>query len=288
MGAEIQSPMSFVLVLRRDRTLVNRWLVRELKFGPEVPARLARAMRYAVLGPGKRIRPVLALEAFRAAGGKNEEWIAPFCCGIEMVHAFSLVHDDLPSMDNDDFRRGRPSLHRKYDEATAILAGDALLTTAFGLFAEGKAPAGRRTAAMAELVRAIGPEGMAGGQMLDVRGANTRVRKVIAIHEKKTAVFFAASLTCGAVVAGGRAGVIERLREAGHALGRLFQVTDDLLDAYQHGEPSRPSIVGLKGVEAAKEHALREAEEARDLFRSLGPRFGVLAGFPDFVVQRRQ
>jgi len=122
-------------VIGADRKLVEAELRRSLRFGREVPPRLAAAMRYAVLGPGKRIRPILALEAFRASGGRHVAAVLPFCTGIELIHTFSLIHDDLPSMDDDDFRRGRPSLHRKFDEATAILAADGLFAFAFELFA---------------------------------------------------------------------------------------------------------------------------------------------------------
>ena len=289
-----------------DQRLVDRWLRDALRFGPEVPGRLAQAMRYALLGPGKRLRPILALEAFRAAGGRKVEWVAPFCCGIEMIHAFSLAHDDLPSMDDDDFRRGRPSLHRKYDEGTAILAADALLALAFELFASGKAPVTRRLAAIAEIARAVGPAGMAGGQMLDIgltgrvqgfkgsrvvaarplreRGANAR--SVGRVHQKKTAEFIAASVACGALIAGAKNSTVRRLSDAGRALGRLFQATDDLLDACKKGEGARQTMVRLHGLAGARRRAVKEAKRAGRLFSSLGPGFGVLAAFPRMVLER--
>ena len=153
-----------------DRRLNDARLRRELRFGSEVPTRLAVAMRYAVLGPGKRIRPVLMLESFRAAGGRDLAAVLPFCAGIEFIHTFSLIHDDLPSMDDDDYRRGRPSLHRKFDEATAILAADGLFAFAFELFARAPGPAERKLAAMRAICRAVGPSGMTGGQILDIIG----------------------------------------------------------------------------------------------------------------------
>lgn len=282
-------PLDFGLqTLRADRRLVNRWLAVALRSDRQVPGRLAGAMRYAVLGPGKRIRPVLALESFRAAGGRRERWIAPFCSGIEMIHAFSLVHDDLPSMDNDDFRRGRPSLHRRYDEATAILAADALLAFAFELFAASPAPAERRLAAIHEIASAVGPRGMAGGQMLDISRAVGSSRAVVKLHDKKTAEFFAASVVCGVLVAGAAPGVVQRGREAGRALGRLFQLTDDLLDAGQKGEAARPSLVRLCGQEGTRRRAVREAERAERLFGSLGRGFGLLAAFPKMILERKR
>ncbi|MEO0082358.1 MAG: polyprenyl synthetase family protein [candidate division WOR-3 bacterium] len=309
--AQVETLGAVTRTLEQDRVLVNRWLAKSLSFEPRVPRRLAEAMRYAVLGPGKRIRPILALEAFRAvlengvelgpgrmvqkARSRKEHWVAPFCCGIEMIHAFSLVHDDLPSMDNDDFRRGRPSLHRRFDEATAILAADALLARAFELFVTGTAPADRRLAAAAELARAIGPAGMAGGQMMDVvslrvpgigpstqesrKMRRSRAYDLIHIASLKTAEFMAASLVAGAIVAGASGLLVSRLRQAGRVLGRLFQVTDDLLDDIRESERERRS---------ARMLALALAREAERRFDSLGPRFSWLRAITWLVLHRKR
>lgn len=269
--------------LGQDRALVDGWLKAALQV-PGVPARLGRAMRYALLGPGKRLRPILCLETFRACGGRNDEWVRPFCCGIEMVHAFSLVHDDLPAMDDDDFRRSRPSLHRRYDEATAILAGDALFALAFELFARGPAPAARRARAVAALARAAGPAGMAGGQVLDLAAGRRDLGRV---HRLKTAVFMAAALEIGALVAGAREVKVMAVREAGLGLGMLFQLTDDLLDT-ESDEGGRASVAIARGRGRARRDAGRLAGEAAKLFRNLGPRFAVLAGLPGLVLERER
>jgi len=273
----------------RDRVLVNRWLERALVLGPEVPGRLAQAMRYAVLGPGKRIRPVFCLAAFRAAGGRRAAWAAPFCCGIEMLHAFSLAHDDLPSMDNDDFRRGRPSLHRRFDEATAILAADALFALAFQSFAGSQAPAERKVGAIGEIARSVGPAGMAGGQMLDIgvaEGRTARGGTMARVHRMKTAEFIAASLACGALIAGANGRLVGRVRAAGRVLGELFQITDDILDA--QGANEGTNAVRLAGPASVRRQAELEAARAERMFRALGSGFDDLAGFPQMILERRR
>jgi geranylgeranyl diphosphate synthase, type II len=281
-------------VLQKDRRLIDAELRRLLRFGRDVPPRLAAAMRYAVLGPGKRIRPVLALEACRAAGGRGLTTVLPFCAGIEFIHTFSLIHDDLPSMDDDDYRRGRPSLHRKFDEATAILAADGLFAFAFEVFAQAPGPAERKAAAIHVLSRAVGPAGMAGGQMLDMnvaRGGQIERRssmaKVSETHRKKTAEFIAAAVVAGAVLGGAAPAEQRMLRKAGLALGMLFQLTDDLLDAEQRGELERTTMVSSLGREQTAREAASEAMKSERLFRSLGAAYEVLAGFPDLVLHRR-
>lgn len=268
--------------LRRDRSLVERWLRAALAL-KGVPRRLGRAMRYALLGPGKRLRPILCLETFRACGGRDEEWVRPFCCGIEMVHAFSLAHDDLPSMDDDDLRRGQPSLHREFDEATAILAGDALLARAFELFSAGAAPAVRRVSATTAVARAVGPAGMAGGQILDLANGRDDLGR---IHRLKTAVFMAAAMEAGAIVAGARPTTVDGARDAGLGLGMLFQLTDDLLDE-ESDAGGRASAAIARGRAQARRDARRLAAGLDERFRMLGPRFSLLAALPDYLLGRR-
>jgi geranylgeranyl pyrophosphate synthase len=277
-----------------DRRLVNGRLRRELRFGRDVPSRLAAAMRYAVLGPGKRIRPVLTLEAFRAAGGVDLAVVLPFCAGIELIHTFSLIHDDLPSMDDDDFRRGRPSLHRKFDEATAILAADGLFAYAYELFARAPGPAERKVEALRAISIAVGPSGLTGGQMLDIEGARRptsqsgrATARVLEIHRRKTAEFIAASVVVGAILGGAATSVQRRLRRAGLALGVLFQLTDDLLDANQTSEADRSTMVSTLGGERTARRAASMATKSEKLFRSLGASYDALAGFAGLVLNRR-
>jgi farnesyl diphosphate synthase len=276
-------------VIDADRKLLDAELRKTLRFGREVPARLAAAMRYAALGPGKRIRPVLTLEAFRAAGGRDIKAVLPFCAGIEFIHTFSLIHDDLPSMDNDDYRRGRPSLHRKFDEATAILAADGLFAFAFELFARAPGPAERKLAAISAICRAVGPSGMTGGQTLDIASdVRTRAPASVAVTQrKKTAEFIAAAVVAGAVLGGAAPAVQRELRQAGLALGMLFQMTDDLLDAEQASDASRATTVSTCGRSRGTSRAESEARKAERLFQPLGAKYHVLAGFPGLVLHRR-
>jgi geranylgeranyl pyrophosphate synthase len=250
-------------------------------------------MRYALLGPGKRIRPLLTLEAFRASGGRDLAVVLPFCTGIEFIHTFSLIHDDLPSMDDDDFRRGRPSLHRKFDEATAILAADGLFALAFEVFADAPGPADRKLDAIHTVCRAVGPSGMTGGQMMDVeevRSPKSEVRsralRVLETHRKKTAEFIAAAVVAGAVLGGAPSAVRAKLRRAGLALGMLFQITDDLLDIEQKSEAERATMVSSLGRARTARRAAEEAAKSEKLLRSLGAAYEVLAGFPGLVLHR--
>lgn len=276
-------------IVEADRRLVDAELRRVLRFDKEVPARLAAAMRYAVLGRGKRIRPMLALEAFRAAGGRDLAVVLPFCAGIEFIHTFSLIHDDLPSMDDDDFRRGRPSLHRKFDEATAILAADGLFALGFEVFTDAPGPADRKLAAIGVVCRAVGPSGMTGGQMLDIESDGLRSAsrsEVTMTHRKKTAEFIAAALLAGAVLGGAAPAAQRRVRQAGLALGMLFQMTDDLLDIGQKSEAERTTMISSLGRAGTARRAASEAMKSAKLFRSLGTDYRLLAGFPGLVLER--
>jgi geranylgeranyl diphosphate synthase type II len=284
---------SLTRVLDTDRRLIDTRLRRELRSGREVPARLVAAMRYAVLGPGKRIRPVLALEAFLAAGGQDIESVLPFCVGIEFIHTFSLIHDDLPSMDDDDFRRGRPSLHRKFDEATAILAADGLFALAFEQFARAPGQADLKVEALRTISSAVGPAGMTGGQMLDIEAtqcgakAGSSRSRTIEIHRKKTAEFIAAAVVAGAVLGGAAPAVRRKLIQAGVALGLLFQVTDDLLDMGQASEAGRATMVSAIGRARAARQATVLSRKSERLFSSAGSAYQVLASFPGLVLNRR-
>lgn len=195
------------------------------------PRRVHAAMRWSLFGGGKRLRPSLVLLGARAAGGA-EESVLGIACAVECLHTYSLIHDDLPAMDDDDFRRGRASCHRKFDEATAILAGDALNTLAFGLLAA-TAPDRTRVADLVEeLSRASGTAGMVGGQAADLEAEGRPADEALvrSIHERKTAALLAASLRMGARAVGGDAALVRDLGEYGRRVGLAFQIVDDLLD----------------------------------------------------------
>ncbi len=201
----------------------------------KAPGTLGRAIRYAALSPGKRLRPLLALAACDAVGG---DWrrAMPAAIAVECVHAFSLVHDDLPALDDDDFRRGRLTTHKKFGEATAILAGDALLAFAFeelARLAEGGVPAPRVVEAVSRLARASGGERLVGGQALDLAAEGRRVtrRDVFNIHWNKTGALMGAASALGAIAGGAPGPTVHALEVAANFLGFAFQIQDDLLNA---------------------------------------------------------
>ena len=218
----------------RFRALVEESLLGFLS--PDVcpiPAPLRDAMEYALTSGGKRIRPVVLLSAGAAVGGEEKD-LLPFACSVEYVHTYSLIHDDLPAMDDDDYRRGRPTCHKVFGEAVAILAGDALLTEAFRVMGEsplaGRDPA-KAVRASALLARAAGASGMAGGQMMDLAPpAGEGASAIEEIDLRKTAALLSASAAMGGILGGGSGSQVESLSRYGRALGLLFQITDDILD----------------------------------------------------------
>lgn len=247
---------------------------------PAAAGDLERAMRYAVLGPGKRLRPVLAIAAAEAAGCPPERIAAiePAACALELIHAYSLVHDDLPAMDDAELRRGRPACHRVFGEAMAILAGDALLTLAFDVLARPVAglPPARQVEAIGIVVAAAGQPGMVGGQALDVAGGQLDEAAFAAMVRRKTGALFLAAVRLGAILAGAAAGLFDTY---GAALGLAFQIADDLQDG--------DGFVALIGEPAARARAARAAEDAVAAVTPLGSRGLVLAELARFAVARR-
>ena len=262
------------------------------------PSELVAAMGYAVLGPGKRIRPALVLMCNEACGG-DEKAALTAGCAVEMVHAYSLVHDDLPSMDDDDMRRGRATCHKVYGEAVAILAGDALLSEAFGIIAKEIHSAELAQELVRELSEACGSDGMVGGQAADMltqgRGGDTEMLEYI--HANKTAKLIRASCRMGALTGGANDEQLEALGEYGQAVGLAFQVIDDLLDVEGDaelvgkavgkddgaGKLTYPSIVG---VEAAREKVRSLGEEARAALKVLGKRGERLTELAELLARR--
>ena len=232
----------------------------------EIPPRLSDAMRYSLLAGGKRLRPVLCLAVARACAPERAEEITdailPFAAGLEMIHTYSLIHDDLPAMDDDDLRRGRPSCHKAFDEATAILAGDALLTNAFSHMARAHVPAERLLEALRLTADAAGAEGMVGGQVLDLEGEGKKLslEQLNILNRKKTGALLYNACECGAVLAGATKDQRTAARHYGCELGTAFQITDDILDVVgdenvvgkevRHDAESEkatwPSLVGLE------------------------------------------
>lgn len=196
------------------------------------PPTIHQAMRYSVLAGGKRLRPVLVIAAAEAVGGKLEE-VLDIACAMEMIHTYSLIHDDLPAMDNDDYRRGKPTSHKVYGEGIAILAGDALLTYAFEVMAAAKiSDQGRLLTVMREIAQAAGTLGMIGGQVIDLESVGKQIdhQTLEYIHRAKTGALFRASLRAGAILAGATEEQLTCLTEYAEHFGLAFQITDDILD----------------------------------------------------------
>lgn len=260
---------------------------------------LVAAMRYAALGPGKRIRPFLVHQCCTLVGGSVADADAP-AAAVELVHAFSLVHDDLPAMDDDVLRRGRPTCHVQFDEATAILAGDALLALAFEILATAVPDAHRGRALIAELARATGSAGMIGGQAADLAGerAPCTLERVRDIHARKTGALITAACRMGGIAGGAARDKLERLADYGRNLGLAFQIADDLLDVTATTEQlgkatakdaarrkqTYPACVGTEQASIAGEAAVADARAA---LRDLGPEADVLRALADFVLVRR-
>jgi len=294
--------ISFPERLEELRPAIDRALDALLPPSGSRPARLVEAMRYSVFAGGKRLRPALVLVAGERFGAAVEP-LLPAAAAIELIHTYSLVHDDLPALDDDDLRRGHPTAHRAYDEATAILVGDALLT--LGLTTLAKFPssvaAGLRAHAVELVGEAIGTSGMIGGQVEDLEAEvawpDEPEAALARIHSGKTAALIAACLRLGGLYAGVDAATDERLGELGACLGLLFQVRDDLLDVVgtsgelgktpgKDARAAKLTYPGLFGLEPARRRMAELARRARELTGSLPGDAKLLASLADFLAKR--
>jgi geranylgeranyl diphosphate synthase, type II len=268
--------------------LVERAIEAALPSADTPPATLHAAMRHVLFPGGKRLRPALALAAAEAVGARAERAL-PIAVAVELVHTYSLIHDDLPCMDDDAERRGRPAVHVAFGEATAVLAGDALLTLAFQVLADAPHPdsAQARLAAIRDLALAAGSHGLVGGQVDDLRfdPADRDVARIESVHARKSAALIAASIVGGAHLAGADAESIARLRRCGECVGVAFQIADDVLDA---GEDDPCSLVRAVGVEAAREHSERLLRDALDALVGFGECAEPLRALVRFAVRRHE
>lgn len=285
------------LISRRKE--VDRALDRFLPAESTPPATIHKAMRYSLLAGGKRLRPILCLAAAEACGGEINAAL-PLACALECIHTYSLIHDDLPSMDNDDLRRGRPTCHKVFGEGIAILAGDALLTIAFEIAAHAKATKRYdHQTIFREIAVAAGSQKLIAGQVADLEAEGRRINRAQLryIHENKTAAVLSTSVRLGAMAANATARQLSAITAFGRSLGLAFQVIDDILDVTQTSEQlgksagkdvaakkaTYPAVIGL---EKSRKEAKRLTLEAHRALKSLGKRATVLRALADYLLER--
>jgi geranylgeranyl diphosphate synthase type II len=281
------------------RSQVDAALTLSTDYADRCPPRLAEAIRYSLLAPGKRLRPVLVLLAAEACGCESAAAL-PAACAVEMIHAYSLIHDDLPAMDDDDLRRGRPTCHVQFDEATAILAGDALLTQAFEVLAAAKWPANVTVRCCKELAQAAGYAGMVGGQADDLAAEERDdgdLDDLQSIHRRKTGAMIRVSLRLGAIVAQATSQQLNAVTAYGEKLGLAFQIVDDLLDfrgdvqtlgkrTQKDAGRGKLTFPGLLGVEEATARAESLIAAACDDVAMFGPKASRLESLARYVIER--
>lgn len=287
--------------LIRSAQLVEAAMATALPSEDAHPSIIHRAMHYSLYAGGKRLRPTLCFAACEAVGGSASQAV-PAAMALEMIHTYSLIHDDLPCMDDDDLRRGRPTCHKVFGEAIAVLAGDALLTEAFSVLADWAASAPNpRVAARvtAEIAQAAGSRGMVGGQALDLEAEKKppKLGNLEEIHRLKTGAIFRAAVICGALAAGGLPDHLKAMEDYAHHFGLAFQIYDDVLDVIgdeaKLGKPvgsdiknQKSTFPALVGVERARDMALQAAEKAAEAVEKFGCGGRILAGLARLAVTR--
>jgi geranylgeranyl diphosphate synthase type II len=280
---------------------VNEWLDRLMPPETVPPQQLHRAMRYSLFAGGKRLRPILVLASGEALGARTDE-LMPAACAIEMIHTYSLIHDDLPAMDNDDLRRGRPTCHRAFGEAIAILAGDALLTEAFRVLASpSAAPDAQRQVRLIRLIAtAAGTiEALIGGQVADIENEGKEVDSATLeyIHRSKTGALISASVVAGGIIAGATDEQIARLKAYGEHIGLAFQIADDILDVTSTSEQlgktpgkdkaaRKATYPAIHGIAASEARARQLVDEAISIISGLQAETATLQAIARFIIAR--
>ena len=288
--------------LEDGRVLTDAALERLLPPETQRPEVIHRAMRHSVFAGGKRLRPILCIEAARMISGKLPEGVEELGSALEMLHTYSLIHDDLPALDNDDLRRGRPTCHKAFGEANAILAGDALQTYAYEVLAKLRCPADRRVRIIAEIAHDTGTiDGMIGGQVLDLESERKKPTAEILeyIHRSKTGALITASLVSGGIYGGGSDEQIEKLRTFGRAIGLAFQIVDDVLDMTQSSEQlgktagkdtatEKATYPSLFGIDESLKKADALIAEGSGALDSFGDRAATLKSLAAYLVERKK
>ncbi|MBF0446355.1 MAG: polyprenyl synthetase family protein [Magnetococcales bacterium] len=292
--------MDIIEYLRREKKIVDEALDRLVPAADRPPVRLNQAIRHSLIDGGKRLRPILLLAAAQAVGSKKEP-LLPFACAMECIHTYSLIHDDLPAMDDDDLRRGRPTCHKQFDEATAILAGDGLLTLAFELAARPiqGVPAKDSLAMVVQLAQDAGIHGMVGGQMMDMEAEEREVElaELQYIHIHKTGALIRSSCMAGACLGGGDATQINKIKRYGEAIGLAFQIADDVLDIVGDSElmgktigkdqqQSKATYPALMGVGQARDEANNLVNEALSCLKDFSDDAEPLRALARYITDR--
>ncbi len=294
--------MDLNLYLKKKRKLIDEFLgnyISSKKKQKDCPKNLCEAMGYALMAGGKRVRPILSIASYEAAGGKSKS-IIPVAASLELIHTYSLIHDDLPAMDNDDFRRNQPTSHKVFGEGMAILAGDALLTDAFNIISKTKASPGILIKVINELSYGSGPEGMVGGQTVDLmlEGTKARKKELLYIHTHKTGALIRASIRIGAIMAGCSPAKLKALTAYGEKVGLAFQIVDDILDIIgtkeeigkpigsddARGKNTYPSTFGLKESRKIADKLINDSLKAIKCFNK---KAGPLAEIARYIISRR-
>ena len=293
--------MNLNIYLNQKKERIDGFLrkyVAQKKKHKECPAKLSDALAYALMAGGKRVRPILCIASYSAIGGRSGS-ILPVAASLELIHTYSLIHDDLPAMDNDDFRRNKPTTHKVFGEAIAILAGDALLTDAFNIITRTKADPRILMKVINELTLACGPEGMVGGQAVDLifEGKKASKKDLLYIHSHKTGSFIKSSVRIGAIMAGASPARLKALSEYGEKTGLAFQIADDILDITGtkkalgkstgaddlRGKNTYPSIFGLNRSYKIAEDLINDSLKA---IRVLNKKGEPLAKIAKYILSR--
>lgn len=261
-------------ILKNDIRKVENSLLSYLPDAKDGQYQVAEAMKYSLINGGKRIRPVLALEFARACGGSRDDCL-PLACALEYIHTYSLIHDDLPCMDNDDLRRGKPSCHKQFDEATALLAGDALLTHAFEIVSEADLSDDKKVMATSLLAQNSGVTGMIGGQVIDIlfEKGNPTLKDLLTVYKLKTGALISAACLMGCISAGADSNQLAAASKFAYSLGIAFQIQDDILDITgdekklgkpvgSDAENSKTTYAAVAGMDKAKQDVKRLTENA--------------------------
>ena len=288
--------------LEQGRLVTDKVLERLLPATEQYPSSIHRAMRHSVFAGGKRLRPILCMEAAQIVAGCVPPGVEELGAALEMLHTYSLIHDDLPALDNDDLRRGRPTCHKAFGEATAILAGDALQTYAYEVLARLQCPAEARVAIIAEIAHATGTiGGMIGGQVMDLEAEHTRpdAQTLEYIHRSKTGALLTASVVTGGMYAGASEQQIQSLRDFGQNIGLAFQIVDDVLDVTQTSEQlgktagkdraeEKATYPALFGIDASLKKADELVAMASAALDSFGEGAATLREIAHFLVERKK